>query len=246
MKFSDPNWGCTGRPKYVVVKVDFDADDINAAQAIADSKMHYINIHSPGGVKRSPEIIRNRIIAGKLADAAVFQLIQRAIRKYKLSSRYTVHEYDSDRTDGFQHPDPYDLTLETASGIEEIEVRSSFSYRLGKPNKIIQKMSIYGWYVSANKPAETPRDWYWQVMYHLRPQDLAREDNWPDVAVFENQLDVNEVAGYIVGGSSREALQHNGSIRSDQDGALYQAITPICGGMDAWEMISAMLDIPKP
>lgn len=246
MKFGLLKWGCTGRSEYFVVKVDFDADDINAARAIANSKMHYINIHSPGGVKRSPEIISSRIIAGKLADAAVFQLIQGTIRKYNLSSHYTVHEYDSDRTDGFQNPDPYDLTLETASGIKEIEVRSSFSYRLGKPNRIIQRMSIYGWYVSASKPAEIPRDWYWQVMYYLRPQDLPREDGWPDIPVFENQLRLNKITGYIVGGSSREALQNNGGTRSDQDGALYQAITPICGGMDAWEMISAMLGIKTP
>lgn len=246
MRFKHLKWGCTEGREYSVFRVSFDANDINTALAIANSKMHYINIHSPGGVRRSPEIIRSRIVAGKLADAAVFRLINGMIRKYNLSSRYAVHEYDSDRTDGFRNPDPYDLTLESASDIEEIEVRSSFSYRLRNPDRIIQKMSIYGWYISANKPAEAPRDWYWQVMYHLRPNDLAREDNWPDIAVFENQLNVNEVTGYIVGGSSREALQNYGATRRDQDGALYQAITPICGGMDVWEMISAMLGIPKP
>lgn len=246
MRFTLLKWACAGRPEYHVVRVDFDADDIHAAQDIADRKMLYINIHSPGGIKRSSEIIKNRIIAGKLADAAVFQLIQRTIRKYSLSSYYAVHEYDNDRADGFQNPDPYDLTLGTASGMEEIEVRSSFSYRLWTPNKIIQKMSIYGWYVSANKPAETPRNWYWQVMYHLRPRDLFREPNWPDIPVFEDQLLLNRITGYIVGGSSRSILRDNGVTRRDQDGALYQSITPVCVGMDAWEMISAMLGIQKP
>lgn len=165
MEFTARTWKCEENNDHCVIEVAFDKSDIAAAIAVADAKVQFINVHNPGGIKRSPTVIRNRIIAGKLADAAVGALLERRIAKSSLERVFGVREYDKSRTDGFQHPDPFDLELTKDDAAPlTIEVRSSFCYRLAPADKIIKKLSIYGWYTSANKPAEPPRDWYWQVI----------------------------------------------------------------------------------
>lgn len=158
---------------------------------------------------------------------------------------FSVNEYDKTRTDGFEHPDPYDLELNKPGSTQTIEVRSSFCYRLAPPDKIVKKLSIYGWYTSANKPAEPPRDWYWQVIFYLRPCDIPQESG-PAVRIFEDELEKGELIGYIVGGASRELLETIGVSRTDQDNAWYRAITPICAGLDYLGMSQAMFGIATP
>ena len=161
----------------MVTEVTFDANDINAASGVANSKINFINAHNPGGILRSPDVIKNRIIAGKLADTAVLQMINQCIDHWGLGSLYSVGEYDQSRTDNFENPDPYDLELLNLATREtqSIEVRSSFCYRLAPVEKIVEKLSIYGWYTSANKQIEPPRQWYFQVIYYLRPRDIPSE-----------------------------------------------------------------------
>lgn len=243
MRFSAKKWKCEGDKDHVVIEVAFDASDIKAASDVADAKVGFINVHNPGGIRRSPSVIRNRIIAGKLADAAVADLLNQRIAKSGLP--FSVNEYDKFRTDSFAHPDPYDLELVKPGNTETIEVRSSFCYRLAPPDKIVKKLSVYGWYTSANKPVEPPRDWYWQVIYYLRPRDIPREEG-PAVRIFEDELEKGALVGYIVGGASRELLDTIGVSRPDQDNAWYRAITPICAALDYWGMVGAMLGIARP
>lgn len=244
MKFSLKSWRCDDVKNQDVVEVTFDASDIDVAAKVADAKVKFINIHNPSGIKRPQNVIRNRIIAGKLADAAVARLLQDRIIKLGLAGVVTIDEYDQIRSDDFENPDPYDIRL-VRSGqpeAETIEVRSSFCYRLAPPEKIVQKLSIYGWYTSANKPIEAPRDWYWQVIYYLRPSDIPHSDG-PRVRIFEDALRGGELVGFIVGGADKALLEASGVNRSDQDGASYRAISPICSGLDFWQIINKMFGI---
>lgn len=242
MEFKKVKWPCDSGISQVVVQVSFDRSDIQRAQHIAAQKMLYIDVHSPGGMERAPEIIRNRIVAGKLADAAVLELITLSIQKRK--STWRIEEYDETRNDGFEFPDQYDLLVVDDHGDKfEIEVRSSFAYRLIPEEKIVKKLSVYGWYTSVNKAAEKHHNWYWQVIYHMRPQDIEPEEGWPPVVVFEDCLEAGEVTAFIVGGASKLMLEDNAlaSNRYDQDNAQYRSIYPICKSFDCKQMIVEML-----
>lgn len=245
MKFTPKIWACDDGKQHCVIEVNFDKSDIVAATDVADAKVKFINVHNPGGIKRDSSVIRGRIIAGKLADAAVAALLERQIKKSGLCETYDIREYDKVRADGFENPDPFDLELTKHNKqFQTIEVRSSFSYRLAPAEKIIKKLSIYGWYTSANKAAESQRDWYWQVVYYLRPSDIPQSGNL-DVPVFETELEKGALVGYVVGGASCSLLNAHGISREDQDGANYRAISPICNGFDYWGMVTAMFGITK-
>lgn len=239
MKLTGKKWKCVkGNPFYVVETV-FEQQEIVEAIGVADQKIDHINIHNPGGIVRSQDVIHSRIVAGKLADGAVYELLKRQIENSKLDA--TIIEYDQIRTDGFKHVDPYDLALLKPGDVKElIEVRSSFSYRLAPVSNIINKLSIYGWYTSHNKPVESIKDWYWQFIYYMRPIDI--DDRTIDgMPIFEEQLRKNSVTGYVVGGANRQHLEQHGRTRKDQDGAFYQSLSPICrGGLDYFNMINLM------
>lgn len=233
------SWLCTNGSEHIVVEATFNAADIRAATYVADRKSQYINAYDPGGIIRSPEIIRNRIVAGKLADAAVLELLNNSIQRRHLN--FTLREYDSFRTNGFRNPDPFDIELiRENNAIQQIEIRSSFCYLLAPVSNIVNKFSIYGWYITANKPAEEPRDWYWQFVYYLRPLGILRLARGPDLESFENQLNAGRVIGYIVGGASKALLITRGSSRRDQGGALYRAIFPISNGLGCQAMLNHM------
>lgn len=244
MNFTPVTWQCGNGHDHNVVTVNFDKGDIQRAAKVAEQKARFINVHNPGGKLRNADVIRSRIIAGKLADAAVLQFIEQEVKHRNL--QYGLEEYDQTRTDSFREPDSYDLLIiKSDQQRSEIEVRSSFCYRLAPPNRMVQKLSIYGWYTSANKSAEKPHDWYWQFFYYLRPRDIIppKEENWPNVGIFEDRLKAEMLTGYIVGGASRQLFEDDGraSERCDQDGATYRAIYPICNGLDCLEMLDAML-----
>jgi hypothetical protein len=226
----------------MVTEVTFDRGDINDAINVANSKINFINAHNPGGIRRPPEVIKNRIVAGKLADTAVLEMINRCIQHWGLQSSFAAKEYDQFRSDDFKNPDPYDLELLnlTTQETQSIEVRSSFCYKLAPVQKIAEKLSIYGWYTSANKPIEEPRDWYFQVVYYLRPRDILVE-NGIEIGIFEDQLESGVVTAYVVGGASQAELHNRGGIRADEDGAAYQAISPICQASDCRSMLKAVL-----
>ena len=121
------------------------------------------------------------------------------------------------------------------------------SYSVGGLGKVISReaSNLKIGYTSYNKPVEPPRDWYWQVIYYLRPQDCP-QDGGPNVGVFEEELAKGMVTAYVVGGASRALLEATGVTRRDQDDAFYQAITPICDGLDYWGMVTAMFGINRP
>lgn len=245
MNFTPITWHCGNGHNHNVVTVDFDKIDIQRAAKVADQKVRFINAHNPGGKWRNADVIRSRIIAGKLADAAVLQFIEQEVKHQDL--QWELEEYDQTRTDDFRDPDPYDLLIiKPDQQRSEIEVRSSFCYRLAPPDRMVQKLSIYGWYTSANKPVEKPHDWYWQFVYYLRPRDMVPpegEKKWPNVDLFEDRLKNGALTGYIVGGANRQLFEDNeyASERRDQDGAMYRAIYPICNGLDCQKMLDVML-----
>jgi hypothetical protein len=222
--------------------VNFDQNDINQAAAIAAQKLAHINIHSPAGRPRPPQVIRSRIIGGKLADAAVKEWLQQRITMR--ASGHNLYEYDLIRDDNFVNPDEFDLCL-AKDGEEptDIEVRSSFCYRLAPVDNMLNKFSIYGWYTTRTKANEHHHDWYWQFVYYLRPRDISRQHGWPQIPVFDDHVDAGSVTGYIVGGASKAMLEDKtrSSIRGDQDGAFYESISPICAGEDAADLAALMI-----
>lgn len=242
MILTGKKWQCANKTPHYVVETIFDLQDITKAIKVADSKVNHINVHNPGGLKRSPDVIHNRIVAGKLADSAVFELLRRRIASSHLNS--SIIEYDEIRNDGFVNVDPYDLLLQKQDGtIELIEVRSSYCYKLAPEQKIIDKLSIYGWYTSLNKPQEPIKDWYWQFVYYMHPRDIS-DDTLPSIPIFEEELSKGEIKGYIVGGASRKQLDQYGTVRLDQDGARYMSLSPICnGGQDYFNMVNSMFNI---
>jgi hypothetical protein len=241
VKLESTKWPCKRGTNHTVVEAIFDHDDIAEATEIAAAKMHYTNSHNPGGIVRPPEVIKNRIIAGKLADFAVREMISRCIDRWHLGSDFQVFEYDSCRTDNFEYRDPCDLELtnKRSQQSQTIEVRSSFCYRLAPVTKITEKLSVYGWYTSENKPIEPPRDWYFQVVYYLRPRDIT-DERGIKVDIFEDRIEADSVTAYVVGGASQEMLHNKGINRTDQDGANYQAIFPICQANDCRAMLNAI------
>ncbi|WP_223511340.1 hypothetical protein [Pseudomonas sp. GL-B-19] len=242
MLIKSKKWRCVGSENHLVVEVVFDSHDINEATSVANAKMDFINVHNPGGIQRTSEVIKNRIIAGKLADSAVLEMLNRCIGAWGLGSVFAVSEYDKSRSDNFENPDPYDLELHNkiTQATQSIEVRSSFCYKLAPVEKILEKLSVYGWYTSKNKPIEPPRDWYFQVVYYLRPRDVAQENSLK-MKIFEDLLESGSVTGFVVGGASKELLHEHGINRLDQDGASYRAISPIYQASDCKFMLNAVL-----
>ncbi len=241
MIYSHQTWYGVNRHPHTVLQVDFGGADIQHAAWIADQKLQFVNVHSPSGVVRSPTVIRNRLISGKLADHAVRNLLTREVDRRGLS--LLVQEYDEVRRDNWREHDEYDLQVSSSLRQRTIEVRSSFCYILPQLERIIQRLSIYGWYVSGNKPIEPPRDFYWQVIYYMRPKDVRKGASWPDLPVFEDQLDAGSVRGYIVGGATKTMLHDRAvsEVRRDQDSAWYQSVSPICRGLDEKEILNATL-----
>jgi hypothetical protein len=139
--FKKKIWDSGNKAKHIVVQVDFSKGEIQQAKNIANLKAQYINVHNPGGIERSEEIIRNRIVAGKLADSAVLKLLTQAIVRRKLL--WQISEYDQVRTDGFRNHDLHDLLITYGQGSRmEIEIRSSFSYRLMPEDKIVKNCQL--------------------------------------------------------------------------------------------------------
>lgn len=245
MRLSPKKWPDQQGNDHWIVNVAFDEADVLRAQETARAKVKHVNVHSPGGIHRTQTVIENRITAGKLADLAVLSLIKRSIEKFNLKDRFSAFEYDAQRTDNYRDPDPYDLLLTDSSNSQKsaIEVRSSFCYMLPDPILIINKLSIYGWYTSANKAVEPPKDWYWQVIFHSRPEDIPEPNRVAvPIPVFEQTLRDFSTTCIVVGGSTHAALKANGVVRSDQDKASYQSIFPISKGLDVKQMLDGMLE----
>lgn len=76
----------------------------------------------------------------------------------------------------------------------------------------------------------------------MRPADIKPDRSWPDVNVFEECLEIGKVSGFIVGGATQRMLKDPfiAKVNQDQDGALYQSISPICIGFDCEKMLNAM------
>lgn len=226
---------------FVVGVVTFDRNDIDDARVFVEKKIEYVDVHSPAGVVRNIDVIRSRLLAGKLADHAVAAILQSAFRKNGLYAE--VQEYDAVRTDDFREPDPYDLAIIATSGKYELEVRSSFCYKLAPVENIINKLSSYGFYTSKTKAYEPPKHFYWQVVFYNIPEDLVGSEGSVDsIKVFEQAVLEGSVVAYVVGGGPRELFESDKAvIRSDQDGAFYHSISPINEGLDCGQLVNFIM-----
>lgn len=236
MKLTTETWTNAGFGKHFVTRVDFDASDIGEAFNIAKAKLFHTNSYDPNGVAREHRVMESRLVAGELADQAVLSILN----DFYLSNnqQYDAIEYDSIRQDNFTNSAPYSILIRhLGNSIKTVEVRSSFCYRLPDPRMMISKLSTYGWYTSYGKPAEDPKDIYFQAFYHLRPQSIEKLAQWPDIPEFENCLRQGKVSIYVVGGADKVLLQNAGVVKKDDaDGAFYQAIYPANTGYDVPEL----------
>lgn len=243
MLLTEQSWPAAESRSHGIIQVDCDPSDIERARYYADLKLATVNPHGPGGLLRNKQVVRNRLTAGKLADAAVGAWLQQACAMHPaLPSGTVLLEYDRVRTDEFQYPDPYDLALLTPEGVlRSMEVRASFSYRVGRPSTIARKLSLYGWYSTHNKAMEPEKDGYWQAFFYARPEDLPAPEGFAQIPVFEDCLNQGKVTLYLVAGASRALLERIGQTRKDQDQAEYWAIYPAERAWDIPEMTRRLL-----
>lgn len=222
----------------------FDEADIERAKQIARAKLDFTDVHSPGGQIRSRAVVYSRIVAGKLADAAVAAIIRGGLDQTDFPAE--VIEYDAIRTDGYREPDEFDLQVRLGDITRDVEIRSSFSYRVWTPPRMLHAMSVYGWYTSGSKAVEPHREYYWQVLYHLRPEDIQfaadAKPPWPMLKTFEDAVRQRDVSAYVVGGATRTLLSDDARacVRRDQEGAEYRAIHPAATAFDVDEMVQAL------
>lgn len=231
---------------HLVVEVSFDTQDIENARQIVHKKIDYVDVHSPAGVEREEDVIKCRLLAGKLADHAVKYAIEQSIGHY--ASEHKVIEYDLIRTDQFKNPDPFDLAVQFEQNeLVELEVRSSFCYKLGPLSNIINKFSSYGFYTTRTKPNEPKKDIYWQVVFYNVPYDLSGdEDRIEEINIFEDDIESGNLKAYIVGGGARALFESEiACIRPDQDGAFYYSLSPITEGKDCSKLINETLQLSK-
>jgi len=241
MKLKFEPWLTTNKLKFKIIKAIFEKKDIEEAKKIALAKFKFTNPNDPSGNARSDDTIYNRHCAGKLADFAVKHLIN---KKFEVSgSPLLCVDYDEIRTDNFKEPDLFDLAIYSEDSKKiEIEVRSSFCYRIKNPQEIINKMSIIGPYTASHKLKENPHDWYFQFYWHMIPESF-KSHNIKKLPVFEEAMESNQLFGFIVGAANVGMLNDN-SITKDQldQGAEYKAVFPVSNGMDP---ISATNEIYK-
>lgn len=236
MIFTKENWNHFDFTPHSIFKVDFDALDINQAKITAQKKLHYTSVYDPSGATRDYSIINSRIIAGELADQAVTKILNNFFISKFLSCKAV--EYDDIRQDDFKDTADFSILIE-GQGIatKKAEVRSSFCYRLKDPKAMLNKLSIYGWYTSYGKPAEEKKELYFQVFYHLRPQSVAKQTEWPDIPEFEECLRNGSISAYVIGGADHNLLLSQGVTKKDDvSGAFYKAIYPSETGHDITEM----------
>ncbi|HCD1106131.1 hypothetical protein XV92_01780 [Vibrio metoecus] len=243
MNIKPERWSCVAHKNdFIVAVVEFEQSDIEYAKSLVERKIQYVDVHSPAGVVRNIDVIRSRLLAGKLADHAVAGILNSAIQKS--GKKANVIEYDAIRTDDFKEADPYDLAIQEATGSYELEVRSSFCYKLAPVENIINKLSSYGFYTTKTKSYEPPKDFYWQVVFYNVPKDLAGSEGVINsIKVFENTVEDIAVVAYVVGGGPRDLFEsEKAKIRSDQDGAFYHSISPISDGLDCRQLVNLIID----
>ncbi|EKP0299518.1 hypothetical protein [Aeromonas veronii] len=241
MRLEREVWKTQNGKDFAIGVVKFDSVDVARALDIVKKKIDHVNVHSPAGIKRNNEVIESRLLAGKLADHAVEYLINKCIIKKNLP--FIVQEYDSVRCDNFISPDPYDILVYGNNMRYEVEVRSSFCYRLRDKESILDKLSCYGFYTSKTKGYEPLKDYYWQVVFHNVPRDISNAgDGLNVVRVFEDDVRNKCLEAYIVGGGPRSIfLSDQSEVRKDQDGAFYQSIYPISNGFDCDMLLRHMM-----
>jgi hypothetical protein len=79
-------------------------------------------------------------------------------------------------------------------------------------------------------------------VYYSRPANIPWKQGTPKVGTFEDAIARGRITGYIVGGAPAELINTVGRPRrDDQDDAIYQAISPICLGLDCSQLPDRML-----
>lgn len=231
MHINNLSWLSSHFTPHTVSEVILGTQEIQDAYTVAQQKVFHTNVYDPSGKTRAHAEMLSRLVAGELADRAVLELLNTHFQQNSMNC--VAEEYDSVRTDRFVDTSPYSIHIKRNGEVDKyIEVRSSFCYRIPRPDTMISKLSMYGWYTSYGKPQEDPKDLYFQVFYHLRPQSVPKKDSWPDIEVFEDCLAKGAVVAYVVGGAERQLLERKGQTKTDAEGAFYKAIYPANEGRD--------------
>lgn len=191
------------------VRVSFNEEDIARARHLAARKVNLVDIHSPGGDRRSHDVRLRRLVAGKLADHAVAQLL--TLYYARNAPLFWVQEYDDVRTDQFKQPDPWDLRcIDPKGNSRMVEVRSSFVHRLNNAERLWThpRQSLLGPYRTAAKSMEAAKDLFWQVAFLRVPVDEGdRGFNLP----FQGDARDLPLDAYVMGGGESELFDRIGT-----------------------------------
>ena len=220
---------------HTIMKVDYHDDGIRQkAREQAAAKAKYTNRNNPAARRRTDQEVFNAQYLGTLADLACSQLLQTSLSQ-EGSDSLSVERYDDVRQDNFMHPDLFDARV-TRNGqlLAEIEIRSSVCNKVSL-ERMLDIWHVLGWYVTANKPAEKVREFYYRPIYHYDKTQTGVEYRLADAAKYLADGTLNL---YIVGGATTDLLDQYGEVREGfgllQEGATYQVIA-----------IRKALDVPK-
>lgn len=192
---------------------------------IADVTYANYNPNNPSGNTRSKSTIRNKVIYGKLAELFLKEIIDEEIKKQNINGRILE---SNDETVSFDFETHSDIELDRDGEKYIIEVRSSFPYR-PIPEVIKVHFDILGWYTTANKSKEEPKDFYMRILFPFPEQEMQEK--------IEHGFDL-----CFVGGATRDLLNSKGVWKNlKQRGATYRVIQPICAALDSKQMLDEIL-----
>lgn len=222
---------------HTIVKVDYHDDAIRQkAYDQAAAKAKYTNRNNPAAKRRTDQEVFNAQYLGTLADLACSHLLQESLN-LKGSGSLSVERYDDVRMDNFMHPDLFDARVtRNGQSLAEIEIRSSVCNRVSL-ERMLDIWHVLGWYVTANKPAEKIKEFYFRPIYHYNRYRTRVEYKLADAAKYLADGSLNL---YIVGGATADLLEQHGEVQPGwgllQEGATYQVIA-IRKALDAPEFL---------
>ncbi|MEG8026203.1 hypothetical protein QP162_20855, partial [Sphingomonas aurantiaca] len=214
----------------------FDREDLDRARQIALQKVDSVNINSPGGSPRTREVRLRRLVAGKLADHAVKEVLERYFRRF--ARNWSVEEFDEVRQDNFLYPDPWDLRcFDQEEHVRLVEVRSSFVHWLKEIDTLrkLPKQSLLGPYATSSKIAEAQKDLFWQVAFFNIPDDERSGSG--NASFFGDHRD-GTIQAVVMGGGERDLFERTGTVQREiAEGAAYLTIRPMSAGRTVDQML---------
>lgn len=210
-------------PIWAAVKLDHIADKalFEKAKEQGDKKAQYTNVHNPAGDVRKPEDVVAAQRLGTLADLAVAKTLRDAF-----GTRLTVIRYDDIRDDEFKEPDKFDIAIETPdkSIRKLVEVRSSIARYLGKKQQLFGAFRLLGWYASGNKPGESLKDYYFQVIFWI-PKEVQKKKEKGSSYSFQEIFDLaskGQVEVLVFAAAPKYLLEDDKKAKYESQETLHQ------------------------